>query len=236
MEILNRKIVRRYKCGYNIVEEDCISNPNDEPIRVKSAYTPNGDYIGDTKFAHFLCNKKGIKPEKRNPENCVCSIGYSEKEHKWYGWSHRGICGFGIGSVVEEGDCAYIPKLDELFENIAKENIEFDIREYKKSKTKDYILDIRIYPISYDEYKDFPIQFEKAQSKGKILVFNDKIIASEWKLEKDIKNNQVIYTEYSNSKDKEDSVSKYKAGRGKWKAKTLEDAKQIAIDFASSIS
>lgn len=27
------------------------------------------------------------------------------KEQKWYGWSHRAIYGFGIGDIVEEGDC-----------------------------------------------------------------------------------------------------------------------------------
>jgi len=31
------------------------------------------------------------------------SIGYSEKEKKWYGWSHRAIHGFGIGHKVEKG-------------------------------------------------------------------------------------------------------------------------------------
>lgn len=35
----------------------------------------------------------------------VCSIGFNEKEQKWYGWSHRAIFGFGIGSIVEEGSC-----------------------------------------------------------------------------------------------------------------------------------
>jgi hypothetical protein len=31
-------------------------------------------------------------------------IGFSEKEQKWYGWSHRAFCGFGIGDKVKEGD------------------------------------------------------------------------------------------------------------------------------------
>ena len=35
------------------------------------------------------------------------SIGFSEKEQKWYGWSHRAIYGFGIGSKVKKGDCGY---------------------------------------------------------------------------------------------------------------------------------
>ena len=33
------------------------------------------------------------------------SIGFSEKEQKWYGWSHRAFCGFGIGHIAKEGGC-----------------------------------------------------------------------------------------------------------------------------------
>ena len=37
----------------------------------------------------------------------VADIGFSPKEQKWYGWSHRAIYGFGIGSEIKEGDCGY---------------------------------------------------------------------------------------------------------------------------------
>lgn len=47
----------------------------------------------------------GIKPQKADPSHSACSIGFSEKEQKWYGWSHRAMCGFGIGHKVKEGDC-----------------------------------------------------------------------------------------------------------------------------------
>lgn len=30
------------------------------------------------------------------------SLGFSEKEQKWYGWSHRAIHGFGIGDEMLE--------------------------------------------------------------------------------------------------------------------------------------
>lgn len=29
-------------------------------------------------------------------------VGFSEKEQKWYGWSHRAFCGFGIGDKAKE--------------------------------------------------------------------------------------------------------------------------------------
>lgn len=31
-------------------------------------------------------------------------IGFSEKEQKWYGWSHRTIYGFKIGDKCKDGD------------------------------------------------------------------------------------------------------------------------------------
>lgn len=39
-------------------------------------------------------NKHGIKPLR---DIHTSSIGFSEKEQKWYGFSHRAICGFKIG-------------------------------------------------------------------------------------------------------------------------------------------
>lgn len=56
-------------------------------------------------------NKLGIKPEKSKPSHSVCSIGFSEKDGKWYGWSHRAIYGFKVGDKVKEGDVVvgYLP-------------------------------------------------------------------------------------------------------------------------------
>jgi hypothetical protein len=33
------------------------------------------------------------------------SIGWSEDEQKWYGWSHRAVYGYKIGDVVKKGHC-----------------------------------------------------------------------------------------------------------------------------------
>ena len=120
---------RKYKAGYEVREELCrteftggeILNQGDaevgeledlieyictpQDVIVKSAYTPNGDYIGDNKAAYRLCVKRGIKPEKANLSHKVCSIGFCGSDQKWYGWSHRAIFGFGVGAIVKEGDC-----------------------------------------------------------------------------------------------------------------------------------
>lgn len=51
-------------------------------------------YIGNLRTAYFLCVEYGIEPELRTETSKTCSIGYSKKHGKWYGWSHRAIYGF----------------------------------------------------------------------------------------------------------------------------------------------
>lgn len=80
---------------------------SDEPTKITAAYSKDGHYIGDLKTAQMLCDKYGIRPERSKKSHTVCSIGYSEKDGKWYGWSHRAIFGFSVGSKVKRGDCAY---------------------------------------------------------------------------------------------------------------------------------
>lgn len=104
MIIAKSKVVRRYKAGYEIREELWKAYSRDKGIMMRQAYTPKGDYIGDSASAHRLCKRLGIKPEKANPEHCCCSIGYSKTNNAWYGWSHRAICCFVVGDAVQEGD------------------------------------------------------------------------------------------------------------------------------------
>ena len=96
--------VRKYKAGYEVRTEEVTMEDNPTVI-MKSAYTPDGNYIGNSRWGHRLVVRRGIKPEKRTPDSIVCSIGFCEKEQKWYGWSHRAIFGFGVGDTVKEGDC-----------------------------------------------------------------------------------------------------------------------------------
>jgi len=83
--------------------------PGLEGETMRAAVNAAGDYIGDEETAKFLCSERGINPELASPSNSVCSIGFCKAEQKWYGWSHRAICGFGVGSEVKRGDCGYVP-------------------------------------------------------------------------------------------------------------------------------
>lgn len=137
MNTVERKLIRTDLAGYEIwretsrlptyhaeeIRDDHDNSPQSEyvsktiealegasgqTVTEKVAYTPSGDYIGTPEVAHSLCNKRGILPElvpKSSVDRKVCSIGFSAKDQKWYGWSHRAIFGFGVGAVAKKGDC-----------------------------------------------------------------------------------------------------------------------------------
>lgn len=162
-------------------------------FEMESAYSlPEGHYIGDSKTANRLVNQYGIeKFEKAKPHHNVCSIGFSPKEGKWFGFSHRAIYGFKEGSKVKKGDCGY-----------------------KSSNKKEFLEDLEYWYHNIMEYDDLKLTPKKegVHVKG----FSTKI-----------KNSLGV-----------DKIEKYPKnwGRGEWTAKTLEDAKQMAIDFAEGVS
>jgi hypothetical protein len=184
---------RKYKAGYEVRTETWANECDVPPVEMKSAYTPSGDYIGNAKDAHYLVVKRGIKPEKSSLDHCVCSIGFCEADSKWYGWSHRAIHGFGIGSTVKLGDCAFNPSNKE---------------EFIKSLESWY---------SEEMYKNV-----------KIEDLGDKIVVSH-EIHPKGGGEILYYTE-------EHPIADIKFGNGEWTAKTLEDAKQMAIDFADDVS
>lgn len=66
----------------------------------------DGGYIGVPEDTWVYFKVFGLTQiQKANPKDNVCSIGFNEKEQKWYGWSHRAISAFGIGNKIKEGDC-----------------------------------------------------------------------------------------------------------------------------------
>lgn len=86
---------------YDVFEEKWLTHWEDKPagdsMDITVPRNKNGEYIGDIEMAKILCDEKGIAPELRTPDSSVCSIGYSAKDKKWYGWSHRSIYGFKVG-------------------------------------------------------------------------------------------------------------------------------------------
>ena len=96
-KVLNERV---FKIGC-VIRKELWENPEKgkPPMEMTMAYTPNGDWIGSPRETQRLVVKLGIQPQKSKPEHCVCSIGWSTKSGKWYGWSHHAIYGFKTGSM-----------------------------------------------------------------------------------------------------------------------------------------
>ena len=167
---------------------------SNKPLEMKSAYNLDGDYIGDPEFAASLA-KRGIVPELSAPDHNVCSVGYCEAKQKWYGWSHRAMYGFGVGSKVKKGDCAFHP-----------------------SDPQEFLEDVEAW-YSDDMYQNKEITLHEDGDSVNIHVSYEIWPKGD--------ESQAIYT---------DHVEQFNRGRGEWQAETMDDAKQMAIDFASGVS
>ncbi len=100
-------VFKREYPGYIYRREitDCrdVSDEIDTIEMVNCYSSDTGEWIGGAKEARFLCNKMGLRfIQKAHPDHSACSIGINPQEQKWYGWSHRAICGFGIGDKLFE--------------------------------------------------------------------------------------------------------------------------------------
>lgn len=191
---------RRYKAGYEIRTIKCPDIESGGPpyTQVKLAYTPDGHYIGSSRWAHRLIVKRGIKPELASTEDNVCSIGFCEKEQTWYGWSHMDICGFGISSEVKKGNCAYRHAgVDDFIDWV----VEFYSGECREAtallKSVDGISGISVELTHSDKV---PNEALRGQISSIFCPFPET-----W-------------------------------GCGEWTAVTLEDARQMAVDFAEGVS
>ncbi len=132
-------------------------------------------------------------------EELTHGVGFSLKDGKWYGWSHRAIYGFKVGSACNKGDC-----------------------HYKGSDLK--------------EQEDAAIGFwtdehhKNVRCDGVVEQDNEKYFDIKWNYSGDVPNKKLRNTISGNLHHIKD------LGRGEWTAKTMEDAKQMAIDFNEGVS
>jgi hypothetical protein len=82
-------------------------------LEMRNAYTRAGDYVGDWKMAQMLWDEHRIVPQNRTPDSQVTTVGYSERDNKWFGWSHRAIQGFGVGDKKFTNEEEEITTIDE---------------------------------------------------------------------------------------------------------------------------
>jgi len=141
----------------------------------------------------------------------VACIGFSPTEQKWYGWSHRAIYGFGIGSKTEKGNCGYVASTpEELIDDHANFFADISPESAELHRAECQILDdrsgIRILPA--------PLNIPMANSIEEALDPDAELPIVD------------IHA---------DTFHEIKCGRGAWTATTLEEAKQMAADFAEGV-
>lgn len=155
----------------------------------------DGSYLAQVGAEHDLkyLLKKGITEQVTN------CLGFNPTEQKWYGWSHRAIFGYGIGSECKKGKVHYKPENKETF------------LEHLKSTDKS------INPHHKCTY---------------IILPSGVSIASEFLGYPEDKSQDRFIGEVTKA------LYKYpeKWGKGEWTAKTLEEAKIMATDFAKGVS
>ncbi len=77
----------------------------EETYTVESILNKGGDYAGAADSARRFFDKHAIAPEMRTENSGVCTIGWSERDQKYYGWSHRAFHGYAIGDRSSDGTC-----------------------------------------------------------------------------------------------------------------------------------
>ena len=203
-----------HKSGYVVIKaivDGCDMGCDD--FESTWAETLTGQYIGTEKIARFLCDEKGINPEYIAPDSKVCSIGFCEKEQKWFGWSHRAIYGFGVGSTVKKGDCAYVA----------------DTPEGLIDSHSDFFADIS--KESADKHR---AECQILPNRSGIRILHSPMVIPIATSVQDIVDGDIDEMEMVDIAKNAWSIKK--CGKGEWTAKTLADAKQMAIDFANGVS
>lgn len=132
-------------------------------------------------------------------EELTHGIGFSPKDNKWYGWSHRAIYGFSIGSECRKGMCHYVPA---------------NIHEAEEDA-------VRFYSDKY--HKNVRCAGINASPNKSCFIIN-------WEYTDDTPNEKLRGTIGGT----EVYIGKF--GKGEWIAKTMADAKQMAIDFCEGVS
>ena len=126
-------------------------------------------------------------------------VGFSPAHGKWYGWSHRAIYGFEVGSTCNKGDCHYVASTNEDNEQAA---------------------------IAFWEGENHL----NTRCEGVVKKDGEKYFDIKWEYDDKVPNEKLRGTSGGNLHHMKP------LGRGKWTAKTMEDAKQMAQDFNEGVS
>lgn len=162
-------------------------------------------HIGLEKDGFQFLLKRGVTEQiqnKDNNPNHSANIGFNPEEKKWYGWSHRAICGFGIGSEVGIHSVGYRPRNTSDFKRqiICQDFLSEPEGIYENIKGKHTKVGVSITYTRGEKHTDYSMKFPETNKISRFYNYPEK-----W-------------------------------GKGFWIAQTLDDAKQMARDFAEGVS
>ena len=154
--------------------------------------------------------------EREITEQLTHGVGFSPKDKKWYGWSHRAIYGFNVGSECKKGMCHYTASTpEELIDDRAEFYADISEECADRKRAECQILEdrsgIRILP------------------SPQIIPVIDDINEIQDVIENGTQGLEMIDI-------CKDDFYVIKCGKGEWTAKTMEDAKQMAVDFNEGVS
>ena len=143
---------------------------------------------------------------RHTEEPTTACIGFNPVEQKWYGWSHRAIFGFTIDSKCKKGNCGYFSDTKENF-------MEWCLSFWVDSNYS--VGDDKAVFIKDTGWNDGPMVDGVLVS----YTYNNKVPNKALR--------GTVYTNFSQFPDQ--------WGKGEWTAKTLEDAREMAVDFAKGV-
>lgn len=165
------------------------------------------------KRLNMLCHIHNITAVEHIADNI--GIGFSATEQVWYGWHWERVKAFGVGSIMASDIPGYQPSRRADF--IAK------ILDKYKSRSDIHNLHFEFHDlgidIQYDLNTDASDRPISAEARNELKAFTEETgIQPE-----DIINakHQMWFAQYPKT-----------WGRGEWIAETLDDAKQMALDYA----
>ena len=182
-----------------------------EAVTLEAAYTKEGYYVGDKQQAESLIGLGITSQVQPRGDGTTCVVGFCPAELKWYGWSHSAIYGFGIGSSMRPGDSAFSPSCPAEVEQAMLEFWDLvDPYAWRECENEQTVCKNRLFR---------SCQTRQDGVLGWLVAYDTIFIGT------DRGSVHTYFTPYPKE-----------WGKGAWTARTVEDAKQMAIDFAEGVS
>lgn len=183
-----------FKAQHYIIDSftECYFSNVDKSYLTHVGMEESLSYLLSHGITEQIQNSKGVAEHSSN-------IGFNPVDQKWFGWSHRALYGFGVGSEIKRGDCAYCP-VDE--DDFRASVVEFWSGEHHKGVSGEFKEEdgLKGVYISWTYTDDTPNEKIRGSLSGSFSPFPDMF------------------------------------GKGEWKAKTMDEAREMACDFAESVS